>query len=423
VRLLVASPFVPYPLDFGGAIRIYHLLRHLATRHEVVLLCPEPIDRTAADALSFCTAVESFPAPASRPWHEHARHLAGRLPASVSLTSEALATRAHALLRGARFDIVQVEFLGLAHLREALPAGLPTVLVEHCLATEARTRQLGLMPWGPRRLYYALDLLKLRRYEPAAIRSFDACVTVSSRDAEQVRTWAPQVRTTTIPNGVDTEFFQAAGDTGEAEMLFLGSFHLDAANVDAAVQMACEILPRVRRHVPDARLTIVGTAPPAAVTRLGGLPGVTVAGGVPDVRPYLARAAIVALPLRAGAGTKVRVFTAMAMQRAVLATRLAAEGLDAAPGEEIVIAHDTARFVEEAVMLLRDAPRRARIGRAARARVVRDYDWRVLARRLETFHEALLDRPAARAALTEAGKMTSTRKPKEHSACAESADS
>jgi len=403
VRLLVAAPFVPYPLDFGGAIRIYELLRHMAARHEVVLLCPEPIGREASAALSFCAAVEGFPAPASRPWHEHARRLLGPLPASVSLTADALLSRVHRLVRGRRFDVAQIEFLGLAHLRDAVPDGVPTALVEHCLATESRARQLGLMPWGPRRLYYAFDSLKLRRYEPAAIRAFDACIAVSERDAEQIRAWAPRVRTTTVPNGVDTEFFQPAEDAGDTELLFLGSFHLDAANVDAAVRLAREILPRVRRRVADARLTIVGTQPPVSVARLAGLPGVRVAGGVSDVRPYLARAAAVALPLRAGAGTKVRIATAMAAQRTVLASPLAAEGLDAVPGEEIVIARGAEEFVEEATALLRDARRRMRIGRAARARAVRDYDWRVLARRLETFHTSLADGRGAPGALTEVG--------------------
>ena len=403
MRLLVAAPFLPYPLDFGGAIRIYHLMRHLAARHEVVLLCPGPIPRDAADALAFCAAVEPFPAPASRPWQEHARHLFGPLPASVSLTSDGLAACARALTRARRFDVAQIEFLGLAHLRQALPDALPAVLVEHCLATESRERQLGLMPWGPRRLYYRLDLIKLRRYEPATVRSFDGCIAVSTRDAAQIRAWAPQVRTTTIANGVDTEFFQAVDDAGTPEMLFLGSFHLDAANVDAAVRMAREILPRVRRRVPNARLTILGTGAPAAVTALGELPGVTVAGRVPDVRPYLARASVVTLPLRAGAGTKVRVFTAMAMQRPVLASPMAAEGLDAAPGEEIVIAPGVEQFADEAAALLRDAPRRTRIGRAARALAVREYDWRVLADRLETFHGTLLDGAAARAPLVEVG--------------------
>jgi glycosyltransferase involved in cell wall biosynthesis len=140
---------------------------------------------------------------------------------------------------------------------------------------------------------------------------------------------------------------------------------------------------------------VVGPAPPLEVRELAHHPGIEVTGRVEDVRPYLARAALVVLPLRAGAGTKLRIFTAMAMQKVVLASPVAAEGIEAAPEEEIVISDGAEPFAEAAIALLLDGSRRSRIGRAARARAVAQYDWRVIGHRLEEFYTSLLDRGAA----------------------------
>lgn len=390
MKVLAVSPFLPFPLENGGAIRVYHLLRFLSRRHEVTLLCFGALTPQAREALRFCTSVHVVPPPRfPRPWWEHARGLAGALPASVCLPSEAMAARLRHLIASHPFDLVQVEFLGLSHLVQHLD-GRRKVLVEHSITSELRARQLGLMPWGARRLYYGADLLKLRRYEPAAVRAFDACVTVSSRDAGLVRTWAPGLPVATIPNGVDTEYFSPLGGEEASSLLFLGSFHLDPANVDGVLHFARDILPIIRRRLPDVRLTVVGTDPPREVRELSDARSIEVTGRVEDVRPYLARAAAVILPLRAGAGPKLRIFTAMAMQKTVLATSVAAEGVDARPGEEIVIADGAERFAEETIALLRDAPRRARIGQAARARAVAQYDWRVIGGQLETFYTFLL---------------------------------
>lgn len=392
MRILVASPFLPFPLDNGGAIRIYHLLRYLAERHDVILVSFGKDSSDSLKGLRFCKQIHLVPPPKPRSWWVHARESIGKVPASTTYPIEAIGHRVREILTGHDIDLIQIEFLGLAHLAPYLYR-CPKILVEHVITTEFRARQLRLMPWSVRRLYYAFDLLKLRAYEPEAVRAFHGCVTVSHRDAEIIRGWAPRCHVAAIPNGVDTDYFQpaAAADGDSDSVLFIGSFHLDFANIDAATHFGREIFPAVRRRIPHARLTIVGANPPPAVSRLASEPGVEVTGRVADVRPYLARAGVVVIPLRGGGGSPIRLYTAMAMQKAVVSTSLGAQGARVVAGEEIVISDDPERFGSEVGDLLGDPKRRRRMGQAARARVVAEYDWRVIGRQLEAFHQAVVD--------------------------------
>lgn len=384
MRLLVVAPFVPYPPDSGGAIRVYHLLRCLARRHEVTLLC---LDDGTGDAgnLPFCRAVHTVPAPRfPRPWHEHLAALPVAVPGSIAIRSEPLREALRELLRTGTYDLVQVEFLGLAHLIEELDSQ-PAVLVEHTVGTDLRRRQLRIAPRNLRWLYHALDYAKLLRYEPAVLSRYSGAVAMSSRDALRISRWAPALPVGVVPNGVDTTAFAPDGESDPNEILFIGSFHLDPANVDGVLHFVREIFPRIRSRWAGAALTIVGHSPPPEVSGLSACPGITVRGYVSDVRPYFARASVIVLPLRAGSGTKIRFLTAMAMGRPVVATTLGAEGMDATPGEEFVLADDPERFAEETVQLMRDPERRRAIGTAAREKAVRDYDWGVIGEKLEEF--------------------------------------
>jgi len=201
---------------------------------------------------------------------------------------------------------------------------------------------------------------------------------------------APALRVATVPNGVDTEYYTPQGSEDPQSLLFVGAFHLDPANADGIVYFAENVMPRIRQEHPRVTLTIVGPHPPPEVQRLASHPGVYVTGYVDDVRPYFGRASVVILPLRAGAGTKVRVFTAMAMGKPIVATPLAAEGIDAKPGEEIVIAELPSEFGDRVAALLQDSLRRKTLGHAAREAAAARYDWRASGHRLQEFYQTLV---------------------------------
>jgi glycosyltransferase involved in cell wall biosynthesis len=144
-----------------------------------------------------------------------------------------------------------------------------------------------------------------------------------------------------------------------------------------------DILPLVRATVPDATLSIVGRAPTPAVQRLADIPGVTVTGRVDDVRPYLEEGAVYVVPLRIGGGTRLKIFEAMAMGKAVVSTTVGAEGLPVTNGEHLFCADEPASFASAVVGLLRDRERRQRMGTVARTLVRSRYDWSAVAGALE----------------------------------------
>ena len=132
----------------------------------------------------------------------------------------------------------------------------------------------------------------------------------------------------------------------------------------------------MRRQISDARLTIVGRDPTPAVRDLAvRVPGVSVTGTVPDVRPYLERGALVVVPLRVGGGTRLKIFEAMAMEKAIVSTRIGAEGLPIRDGDELLLADNPPAFAAAVVRLLQDHAMAKRLGEVAAARVRRDFGW------------------------------------------------
>jgi glycosyltransferase involved in cell wall biosynthesis len=169
-------------------------------------------------------------------------------------------------------------------------------------------------------------------------------------------------------------------------------------NEDAMLHFVDAILPRVRREVPDASLTIVGRRPSPKVEALGRQAGVFVTGTVDDVRPHIAAAPVYIVPLRAGGGTRLKIFEALAMGKAVVSTTVGAEGLALVPGRQIVLADEPDAFSQAVVALLRDPVRRAAIGAAGRQLVEERYSWASVTTQFERGLQEAAVRPDGRRA-------------------------
>ncbi|HEX9428561.1 MAG TPA: glycosyltransferase [Candidatus Polarisedimenticolia bacterium] len=385
-----------WPPDRGGRLRSFHLLRELARRHEVTLLTthgPDDDPEQLAARLPDGTRVVST--PYRPPKKGSARFLLTVLRSWIALRPAdvfkfrvpALAREARRLLRAGAVDLCVADFLSAtANLpaRGAAPVLLFEHNVEH-LIWKGLAR-LDRSFW--RRRLLAIEWRLLRRHEARSVARAALTVAVSELDRARLMALAPGAAVETVPTGVDTAQFQP-GEAAEApgSIAFVGSMDWHP-NEDAVRHCLRAILPRIRAAVPGASLTVIGRNPSSGLREAARSAGVEVTGTVPDVRPYLARAAVVVVPLRIGGGTRLKIFEALAMAKAVVSTTIGAEGLPVTPGVHFVQTDDETRFAEEVAALLGDPERRRRFGEAGRRLVESRYAWPQVALRFEALCRA-----------------------------------
>lgn len=380
MRILVISPLLPIPPYTGGALRIAHLVRALASKHEVTLIAAAPggtpIGR-ACEALAPVTVkivkagwVPGEPPSWSKRWLQ-VRSLFTRHSALYWTFTKAL----HHVVRSeelAVYDAIQVEYsvLGLLPFAEQLPLVLDAHNVEYRVLLRAAAHA---SPW--RRAWLRWEARRLQRDEETAWRHATFCLATSQVDAEEIARMS-QRPVAVVPNGVDVDRFPFPDvDSAEPDhVVFVGTYRY-VPNLDAVHWFVRDIWPRIRAARPSARCSLVGMDPPPSVHRLARVPGIAVVGTVPDVRPWLARATVVVVPLRSGSGTRFKILEAFAAGRPVVSTRIGAEGLAVEHGIHLLLADDPTSFAEAVIQLLTDPERRWSLARAARELVEREYAW------------------------------------------------
>lgn len=402
MRILWLKSDLLLPLDKGGKLRTWHLIRHLARRHDITYLAFAEQGPSATDgggAVSdyadqmreVVTRVDAIPRTdppkgSLRFYADAALHLLDPLPYAVGkYRSRAFRRRLNALLSEQRFDLIVCDFLFPAvNLPQRLPC--PAVIFTHNVESEIWRRHAETKTGVLERLLYGAQYRRMLRYEGRTLERFQGVIAVSETDRDTfVRLYGDVVPrpVPVIPTGVDTSYFAPEASTpGSRNLVFTGSMDW-LPNEDAMVFFCRQVLPLIRAEEPDVSLSIVGRAPTPAVRRLADGPGITVTGRVEDVRPHMRDAAVYVVPLRIGGGTRLKIFEAMAMGKAVVATTVGAEGLPVISGEHVLLADEPRSFARAVVRLLRDVGRRRRLEAAARALVVDRYDWSAVAGELE----------------------------------------
>jgi glycosyltransferase involved in cell wall biosynthesis len=434
MRILALTPLLPdREAANAGAVVMYHHLAATAERHEVTLATlagPDPWDMSALKRLqtlgiavhavwrsppsalvrawSAVTGLAVVPDAAAwaapdavigprativlpersltrqleRRWGQLRNRLLDRHPfLAVQLWEPRMQDLLDRLLTAHSFDLIQVEDGAMGSYRYETRA--PRALIE----LEVRNGSLFPAPSRAGRLREAMAEAERRRWErfqPAVWRTFDRIQVFTARDAGVVAKLAPEVldRVRINPFAVELPNRAAAGKEEANMLVFVGGF-LHPPNVDAALWLAEEIMPRIRARQLGARLTIVGSSPPPRVRALAG-EHVEVTGRVPRVEPYLERAAVVLAPVRTGGGMRLKVLQAMALGKAVVTTPLGAEGLDAPASEgALVLAPDAEAIAGATIELLRSDDARRALGERARAFVAEHHSWHVYGRRLE----------------------------------------
>jgi glycosyltransferase involved in cell wall biosynthesis len=240
-----------------------------------------------------------------------------------------------------------------------------------------------------KRLAYRLEAGKMSRYERNALRKFHHVIAVSEQDRRQMLAMDSACSISVVPTGVDTQKYGVASPASATppRIVFTGSMDWEP-NIDAVAYFCQEILPKVRAEFPAAVFQIVGRSPHASVKQLASS-SVVVTGTVPSVGEYLSEASVVVVPLRIGGGTRLKIFEAMAMGKALVSTSIGAEGLDVTSGRDLVLADDATTFAQAITLLLRDSSLRRRYEEAA-AKLAAQYDWSNIAHRFgEILHEVI----------------------------------
>lgn len=390
-RILVLCPEPPAPPTWGFALRVYHLARELARRNDVSMLTYDSGDESRdwrhLEEL-FRVHRVAAPADARRRRRAQLRSLAGLRSFHLgSLLSPEMQRAIDELAARESFDVIQVESSQMAGFD--LPVGPALVLDEHNVEHDLIRGIAAVETSLPRKLYQLLEWRKVRREEIDAWRRFDGCVVTSGEDERQVRHRAPATPTRVVPNAVDLgHFTPAGGDVDPDSIIFVGSINY-RPNTDAVLYFARRILPLVRQSRPQATFVVVGQGAPEAVQRLDG-PGIRVIGAVADVRPHLARAAVVVVPLRMGGGTRLKVLEGLAMGKALVSTSLGCEGIDVDAGRHLLVADDPERFAAQVIRLMGDPGLRRDLGAAGRDLVERCYGWPAVVAELEAFHDQLV---------------------------------
>lgn len=388
MRILWVKANKILPVHSGGDLRSFNILRQLAVREEVVFFSyyNEPVDagyeRNLQEQLpgSVCVSTGRQQASGVARGVDYLLRLADAAPYAVSrFASDKVRDRLKSCLSQLRPDVVVCDFLDAAvNFPEQLT--IPSVLFQHNVESEIWRRHAKNGANRAMKLIYGLEFSKMLRYEQKAVRGFDHVIAVSEHDKKLMTAWVEPERVTVVPTGVDTGQFCPSTQPEQEKplVLFVGAMDWEP-NVDAVKYFCAEVWPLVLAKVAGARFRIVGRNPDRRVQELAGS-SVEVTGRVPSVVEHLREAAVVVVPLRVGGGTRLKIYEAMAVGKAVVSTSVGAEGLDVHQGRDVMLADSPGSFAEAVITLLTDEDLRRRQGRAA-AELASSYGWPVIARK------------------------------------------
>ena len=385
MKILWLKTELLHPVDKGGKIRTYHLLKQLKANHHVTYLTLDdgaaPPD-AATSANEYCHELIRIPhltrAKFSAGFYtELALNLASSMPYAIrKYKSEAMTRAISDATAKNNFDVVICDFLAPA---VNLPRDLktPVVLFQHNVEAEIWRRHFEVQQNPAKRRYLYWQWRKMQRFERDACQRVDSVIAVSEADARMMERDYGVAKVHDIPTGVDIDFFKPSNnaDSRPHSLVFTGSMDW-LPNEDAMRFFVDDILPIVKQRIPDVHLTIVGRNPyPSLVELADGDPALTVTGRVDDVRPYMEDAVAFIVPIRIGGGTRLKIYEAMAMEKPVISTTIGAEGLPVHDGAQLLIADDARAFADAVTRILTDTEFAARLGNNAAQLVRQNFGW------------------------------------------------
>lgn len=394
MKILMLTPYLPYPLLSGGQIRTYNLLKNLSRKHEITLfsLIKEEKEKQYIQKIRpFCRKVAVFTRPKS-PWATRNILLAGFTPYPFVVTRN-LPIGAKAIiakeLKETKFDLIHAETF---YMMPNIPkTDIPILLVEQTIEYLGYQSYAQKTKWWPLKPLLYLDVAKIFLWERYFWEKASRLVTMSEEDKrfiQRVVKKPPQIDV--VANGVDVEFFDKTKKhlPKLPTVLFIGTFKW-LPNVDAVKFLVKEIWPLIVAKLPKVKLRIVGFSPTPEIIAFGKDPRIEVLGNVQDIRDAYGQSHVLLAPIRSGKGTRYKILEAMATGTPVVSTTLGVEGLDISPGKEALVANDKEKLADLTIRLLKDASLQRRMAASGRDLVKKRYNWQSISQELDRIYREL----------------------------------
>jgi len=392
MRILYASMMLPFPPTFGKRMEIWTTLRALSEAgHDVTLVSfhdPGQKDNDKDALTEVCRDVSLVPLELSRP--SSLRDCFDRLAALLTPHAhQAFRYRCAALTkcveRHLKTDHYDAVICGEVFMLQNMPADIcvPLILKKDHIAATILRRYVASERNLVKKLYAWIEYAKTSRWETSVCRRATAIMACSNHERDELQNVFPGIPVTMAPNVVDLEAYQNDEEEDPKTILYHGLMDW-FPNQDAVAYFISEILPHLRRLVPDVRVVVAGrTSSQKFPQRFAQVPGVEFTGTVPDMHTYIRQCAVCIVPLRIASGTRFKILEAAALSRPTVSTRIGAEGLDFSDHSEIILADAPEEFARGVAELLENPLRRRAMGIAARKRVATDYSFPELCRALE----------------------------------------
>ncbi len=390
MNILYVCHRFPYPPKRGGKIRPFNMIRHLTAQGHRVTVCslvrsPEEAEEGRGIA-PHCAAFEMGAVREPLQFARMIVNLPRITPSSMGyFHSTALKRRIRELLATQKFDLIFVHCSSVAQYVEDVQ-GIPKILDFGDMDSQKWLEYAHYKPW-PLSWGYTLEGSKMLWAEKRLARKFDLCTATTRAERETLDGYQTGAVTDWFPNGVDAGFFAPVDEPYEADTIsFIG--RMDYYPNQECMQRFCDqVWPLLKARRPGMKLLIVGADPSPEMRRLGERLGVTVTGSVPDVRPFVRRSAVMVAPLAIARGTQNKILEAMAMGVPVITSTIAAGGVDAVPGEHLLVADTPQQLADAVLAVVQNPTERQRLAQAGRQRVLSNHDWSQSMKRLDAIIE------------------------------------
>lgn len=392
MKILMLTPYLPYPLLSGGQIRTYNLLKNLVNKHQITLFSfiREDSEKDYVKELRrYCHDVKII--KRRKAWNIKNIFLAGFTPypflVSIYLSLKLQKAIEKELSQG-DYDLIHAETF---YVMPNIPkTETPILLVEQTIEYMVYQNFVENLKFWPAKPFLYYDVTKIKIWEKRFWKRATRLATMSEEDKKIIKKVLPGLKIDIVANGVDVDFFTKTEirRPKKPTVLFVGNFKW-LPNKDAACFLAYKIWPLIKKQISQARLWIVGRNPTSEIKKLEELEDVIVEGEIDDIRQALGRASVLLAPIRNGRGTKYKVLEAMAIGLPVVTTPIGIEGIEAKDGQQVLLAKSAADLAKKTVEILKHQQESSKIAKRAKLLVEKEYNWKKISNQLDRIYQEL----------------------------------